>query len=411
MQIPQEISNSIKAIQGLMASIATGTKNPETFEEIQYKDLYESIENFYKDQKFQHKNPFKTLKQWRGYAMTQIKGYAARREYVKSLYSLEENSINSNGAISDEAASIDNMNEKEIFSDNTFEVGAAASNAFDKRKNRVLLSFILKKYHILQRRPEITTAFISGCFLILATLIGLWAKGYQPDSAKQTMEVKDSSGTRNTQAARDYIETQINVNPEGTSLLPSADDIAASGRRATPRHNEYGGDRRSYQRLLQWRDTVNDSVRKDWVITEIERIEKSYAVDVMRINIDNPLFWGYICKPHVMNCNQGYENPTDFSAQNVINHLTRDLWRERARAACILRNIKTATDKGEINKEIFYEKLIGLLGEKENSLCVSKMALETYKDLTGFSSEGVFDFEGAIKDWEKRKEDIVKINF
>ena len=189
--------------------------------------------------------------------------------------------------------------------------------------------------------------------------------------------------------------------------LPSADEITALGRRAAPGNNEYGGDRRSYQRLLHWKGTVNDPVRKDWIITEIERVEKSYPIDVMRLNIDN---WRYICKPHV-NCTQGFENPTGFSAQNVINHLTRDLWQERARAACILRNIKTAPDKGSVNKEDFYKKLVGLMGEKENSLCVSKMALETYKDLTGFSSDSVFDFEGAIKDWEKRKDEILKADF
>lgn len=207
-------------------------------------------------------------------------------------------------------------------------------------------------------------------------------------------------------------EQRIYMDSENESNLPSADEIAAEGRRAAPWHNEYGGARRSYQRLLHWRDTINSSVRKDWVIIEIERVEKSYPVDVMRINIDNPLFWGYICKPHV-NCTQGYENSTGFSAQNVISHLgsNRDLWRERARAACILRNIKTAPDKDFVNKEDLYERLINLMGKKENSLCVAKMALETYKDLTGFRSSGVFDFEGAAKDWQERKEEILKRDF
>lgn len=194
--------------------------------------------------------------------------------------------------------------------------------------------------------------------------------------------------------------------------MPSEEGIRALGRRAAPWHNEYGGDRRSYLRLLQWRNRINDPVRKDWIITEIEWIEKSYPVDVMRINIDNPHFWGYICKPHV-NCSQGYENPTGFSATNVIAHLgfNRDLWRERARAACILRNIKTALDKDSVDKEDLYEKLVSLMGEKENSLCVSKMALETYKDLTRFASDGVFDFAGAMRDWEKRKDEILEIDF
>src|SRR3989338_2068367 len=201
----------------------------------------------------------------------------------------------------------------------------------------------------------------------------------------------------------------IQSNPKSDSSLPSTDKITAFGRRAAPWNNEYGGDRRSYLRLLYLKDTITDAVRKDWVTTEIERVEKSYPVDVMRLNIDN---WGVICIPH-FNCSKGYENSTGFSASNVINHLgfNRDLWQERARAACVLRKIKKTPDKGSVNKESFYEKLISLMGEKENSLCVSKMAFETYKDLTGFPSDGVFDFEGAIKDWKKRKEEILKTNF
>ncbi|MBI3618395.1 MAG: hypothetical protein HY210_09360 [Candidatus Omnitrophica bacterium] len=93
------------------------------------------------------------------------------------------------------------------------------------------------------------------------------------------------------------------------------------------------------------------------------------------------------------------------------------MWQERGRAASILRNIKTASDKDRINedatiKEQLFDKLIERLNpEKENSLFVAKMAFETYKDLTGFSSDGVFDFAGAIKDWETRKDEILKINF
>ena len=52
------------------------------------------------------------------------------------------------------------------------------------------------------------------------------------------------------------------------------------------------------------------------------------------------------------------------------------------------------------------------MGEDERSLCVSKMAFETYKDLTDFSSNKVFGFEEAIKHWNnpENKEKILKIN-
>lgn len=224
----------------------------------------------------------------------------------------------------------------------------------------------------------------------------------QGDNNKQITTTGDNSPVT-------YIERQENYPPQKDNSLPSSDEITAEGRRAAPWHNEYGGVRRSYQRLLHWRDTINDPVRKDWIITEIEKVEKSYPVDVMRLSIDQ---WGYICVQHV-DCEKGYEPPTGFSAQNAISHLgfNRDLWQERARAACILRNIKTASDKDSVDKEDFYEKLISLMGEKESSLCVSKMALETYKDLTGFSSDGVFDFAGAVKHWGERKDEILKINF
>ncbi len=193
----------------------------------------------------------------------------------------------------------------------------------------------------------------------------------------------------------------------GGYFLPSPEDIKNAGDRAAGCFNEYGGDRASYSRLLKWKDTIKDPYLKELISTEIGRVEKAYPVDILRSHIDR---WRYIWKPHV-NGTKGFEDSTNFEANSMIAHLTRDTWQERARAACILRNIKTASDKGSVDKRYFYEKLVGLMGEKEKSLCVSKMAFETYKDLTGFRSEGTFDFEGAIKDWQRRQEEILKIDF
>ena len=102
------------------------------------------------------------------------------------------------------------------------------------------------------------------------------------------------------------------------------------------------------------------------------------------------------------------------NAKNVFYHLTERIWTERARAACLLRNIKTAQYKDQVDKEKFLETLVFLMKEEnEKSLFVSKMALDTYSELTGFQLSGVFDFDGAINDWKNldRKKEILKANF
>lgn len=412
MQKPQEILDSIKVIQGLMASIATGPKDPEIFEEIQYKDLYESLESFCQNQKLPHKNPFKTLKQWRGYAMTDIQGYAARREYVKSLYSWKENGIDLSGRESSETPKIESTTEKAVYSEDAGRIAPTQVNASNKRTNTGFVSSILEWYHRLRMRPEITVAIITtvggGFFLLLVTLISIGAKGCQPESAKQTMEVKDSPGSRNTQAGRDYIESQqVYVNPQAGSSLPSADQITALGKRALW-SNEYFGSREAYSQLLDWRNSIKDSMTSKLLSAEIKRVEDDYRTDIMRLHIDR---WRLIWVPHV-DGKDGFVKSEGFLAGNVLAHLSPNRRvDERARAACILRNIKTSPDKDTIDKKELYEKLISHMGDRETSLTVSKMAFETYKDLTEFSSDGVFDFEGAAKDWEKRKDEILKINF
>ena len=216
-----------------------------------------------------------------------------------------------------------------------------------------------------------------------------------------------ATGNNNTLT---YIKEQkIYMDSKNKSDLPSADEITSFGRRALW-SNEYLGSREAYYQLLNWKNAIMDPKTSQLISAEIKRVEDDYRTDIMRGNIDT---WSVICKSHAIpSCSKGMENSEGFLAGNVITHLDpHRRMDERARAACILRNIKTAPDKDSVNKEDFYKKLVGLMGEKENSLCVSKMALETYKDLTGFSSDGVFDFESAIKDWEKRKDEILKADF
>ncbi len=176
-------------------------------------------------------------------------------------------------------------------------------------------------------------------------------------------------------------------------------------------HNVYGGDRRSYSKLLDWKHASKDSLMTQWLNTEIDRIKDSYRLNIIVGHVEN---WNVICKPHAIPpCSNGFENVHGFSAQNVLDHISQDnRWDERARAVCLLRNIKTAKGKESISKEKLFEKLIKHMNlEIENSLCVAVLALNTYKELSGFNSKEVFDFEGAINDWEKRKEEILKKEF
>jgi len=189
--------------------------------------------------------------------------------------------------------------------------------------------------------------------------------------------------------------------------LPLADQITALGKRALW-SNEYLGSREAYSQLLDWKNSIKDRMTGRLVSAEIKRVEDDYRTDIMRGHID---WWPLICVPHV-NCSQGFVKPVGYQAGNVLAHFGQNRRvDERARAACILRNIGMSPDKESLDKNELFEKLISHMGSQEESLCVSKMALETYKDLTGFSSDGVFDFEGAVKDWETRKEEILNIAF
>lgn len=206
---------------------------------------------------------------------------------------------------------------------------------------------------------------------------------------------------------RKYFVEESTQEKGNEHAVPSAEDITALGKRALW-SNEYLGSREAYSQLLDWKDSSKDPMTIKLLSAEIKRVEDDYRTDIMRLHIDR---WLLIWVPHV-NGKEGFVKSEGFLAGNVLAHLSPNRRAdERARAACILRNIKTSSDKDSIDKNEFYEKLIRHMGDQETSLTVSKMALETYKDLTGFSSNGVFDFEGALKDWEERKDEILKINF
>lgn len=167
-----------------------------------------------------------------------------------------------------------------------------------------------------------------------------------------------------------------------------------------------GGKRNSYLSLLDMKKS-DDPVIKKLASDAVEVIKNAYDgsnINVMVINIER---WGYICKwsPPPF-CTDGYEPAIGYNIKNVFDHLSFGKWQERARVACLLRNIDypTNTHRSDVTKKEVREKLANLMGEQEPSLFVSKMALETYKALTpDFKSSGVFDFKEAIEDWEQRK--------
>jgi len=226
--------------------------------------------------------------------------------------------------------------------------------------------------------------------LIIVTICVFWANGYFGKMGEQAAN-----------SPKDYEK------PKNDGSLPSADQITALGKRALW-GNEYLGSREAYSQLLDWQNSIKDPMTSKLLSAEIKRIEDDYRTDIMRLHID---VGRQISIPHV-DGKDGFVKSEGFLAGNVLAHLSPNRRAdERARAACILRNIKTSPDKDSIDKKELYERLISHMGEQESSLCVSKMALETYKDLTGFSPDGVFDFEGAVKDWKKRKDEILKINF
>lgn len=193
--------------------------------------------------------------------------------------------------------------------------------------------------------------------------------------------------------------------------IPSPEKIAYYRKRAEWL-NDYGGDRRSYEILLSWKKKIKTPEVNELLLTEIERLESVYSLDIMILTIENHhSICKFITKPGINPCSEGFEPPIGYDAKNVFQHLNRPLWTERARAACLLRNIDRSPNKDEVNKEELCDKLVKLMEkESENSLFVSKMAFETYKILTGFRTTGVFDFDKAIEDWKQRKSNLYSVS-
>ncbi len=194
---------------------------------------------------------------------------------------------------------------------------------------------------------------------------------------------------------------------EGDYSSPTPAKIRQEGSNVVKWRDYLGGMRKSYDLLLSWKSQIADSETKSILNDVLKEIENIYGNPAITFSIER---FGYICKFADPPCSKGYEPITGFDSIAVFDHLTENkLWQERARAACLLRNIKTSPNKKEMDKhklKLFNTLINHMKKESESHLVVSKMALDTYSELTRFIPSGTFDFEGAIKDWEnpKRKE-------
>lgn len=271
------------------------------------------------------------------------------------------------------------------------------------------------------QKASVQVAIVVGIFSLFGVGINIWNERSQlkQDNKNYIRELAQKNNSIQS-LERDNQRLEIQLIPlkigslENQSYTLNIAKITQQGDLSSW-HNKYGGQRQSYEELLSWEKKERNPEIKNKISAEIDRLEEIYDPRIMVPTIEqHNSICKFITKPNVPACAWGFEPPIDYDAKNVFHHLTEKIWTERARAACLLRNIRTSRNKDEVNKEELFNRLIERLDpEKEKSLFVAKMAFETYKYLTGFRPESneVFGFEDVIEDWEQRKEEILKIGF
>lgn len=166
------------------------------------------------------------------------------------------------------------------------------------------------------------------------------------------------------------------------------------------------GDRAVYKKLQTCFEQVGDPELKSEYANQIERIKSDYQTSILG---PRARATSSVCKLGTMQGDRCEIEPEKgFLAHNVIDHLDRSKYSRctsRLRAAALLENIDTAKGEKDMKKAIGL--LVSIL-EDDPSLLVSKLALDRYSQFTGYSPLDVFDFNGALKDWEKRKEEILR---
>jgi spore germination protein GerM len=160
-----------------------------------------------------------------------------------------------------------------------------------------------------------------------------------------------------------------------------------------------GGDYNSYFSLKKLEYEIDSETVKKAISSQLRRVYDMYKTEVRDYYISKQFA---ICK--LGSACREIEPEQGYSAKNVINHLARYMWIERAKAAYLLRNItprQLSDDK--LKWEDIFKPLINLISDTEWSLAVRKTALDTYAILTGFEplKEDIFDFAGALEHWDK----------
>lgn len=173
----------------------------------------------------------------------------------------------------------------------------------------------------------------------------------------------------------------------------------------------YGGDYDSYILLKRMEA---DPINKDMINAirnQISRVEKKYkSTDVMVSYADKVIkaIWKY-----------GVKDPTKedvwakidtVDTNNIFDHMKkRYLESENIKAAYFMSGVTTERlkESGKTWEDVF-ETLIWAINNDTWCLYGRKMALITYCQLAEKEFPGVFDFEGATKDWQNRKREILE---
>lgn len=199
--------------------------------------------------------------------------------------------------------------------------------------------------------------------------------------------------------------------PQGCSrfekLCPSTNlDISQLADRALWEGTNECGDRSVYNELQRCYEEIKDFGLRAEYANQINRIKNDYKTSILGPRAKATRS---VCREGTMNGDRCVIEPEKgFSAKNVIDHLDQSKYprcTSRLRAAALLQNIDTSKGKKDMKKAI---RLLVFILENDPSLLVSKLALDRYSQFTGYSPLDVFDFDDALKDWDKRKIEILK---
>lgn len=89
----EELNEKIRRIVGLMSDAVTRKEPIADHEDYAYRDLYREIGSLLQGSGERHQNPFQSLREWNGYAKSNLPTYRERREHVKNLYKLSSGSV------------------------------------------------------------------------------------------------------------------------------------------------------------------------------------------------------------------------------------------------------------------------------------------------------------------------------